>query len=125
MTEKARLIVRKKLIELLEQNCGYVEEQKAEELADYLLENEVIALPVKLGQEIYITDKLHDMIWTGKIEKIECDTYTDVQLWLIVKFTTNIGEREIHEIRIDGLGKYWFLTKKEALKALEEDIYEE
>lgn len=39
-----RLIVdgREKLIELLDMNCGYVSEMKAEELADYLLENGVI-----------------------------------------------------------------------------------
>lgn len=30
MTEKEKLIVRKKLIKLLDQNCGYTEAQKAE-----------------------------------------------------------------------------------------------
>lgn len=123
MTEKERLFVRKKLIELLDQNSGYVREQKAEELADYLLENDVIALPVKLGQEIYVVDKLHDMIWTGKISKIDCDIYTKPQLWLITAILTNIGKKE-YKVKMDDIGKYWFLTKKEALKALEEDTYE-
>ena len=32
---------RERLIELLDQNCGYVEEQPAEKLADYLIKNGV------------------------------------------------------------------------------------
>lgn len=36
--------MRKKLIELLDMNCGYVNEMKADELADYLLQNGVVVL---------------------------------------------------------------------------------
>ena len=39
---------RERLIDLLDQNFGYVEEQKAESIADYLLENGVIISPVRL-----------------------------------------------------------------------------
>lgn len=38
---------REKLIELLDQNYGYVEEQTAENLADYLLANGVVVLPCR------------------------------------------------------------------------------
>lgn len=45
---------RERLIKLLDQNCGYVEEQKAEMLADYLLENGVIVPPVKVGGIVWV-----------------------------------------------------------------------
>lgn len=40
---------REKLIELLDQNYGYVEEQLAENLADHLLANGVVVLPCRCG----------------------------------------------------------------------------
>ena len=45
---------RERLIKLLDQNCGYVEEQKAENIADYLLENGVIVPPVKVGGIVWV-----------------------------------------------------------------------
>lgn len=36
--------MRERLIELLDMNCGYTEETKAEDLADYLLKNGVVVL---------------------------------------------------------------------------------
>lgn len=47
---------RERLIELLDQNCGYSEEQKAETLADYLLANGVIVPPCKVGDKVYQYD---------------------------------------------------------------------
>lgn len=38
---------RENLIELLDQNCGYVEEQTAENLADHLIANGVVVLPCR------------------------------------------------------------------------------
>lgn len=49
---------REKLIELLDQNCGYIEEQLAENLADHLLANGVVVLPCRCGEcEYYNSDK--------------------------------------------------------------------
>ena len=66
MSEKERLI------ELLDQNCGYVEEQKAEMLADYLLENGVIVSPVKVGDTVYQTDTA-GRIYAGTVKNIIYD----------------------------------------------------
>lgn len=92
MSEKERLI------ELLDQNCGYVEEQKAEMLADYLLENGVIVPPVKVGDTVYQTDTA-GRIYAGTVKNIIYDTSS-------IAF----DERAI--------GITVFLTKEEALKAL-------
>lgn len=54
---KAALIMRDRLIELLDDNCGYVAEQRAEKVADYLLENGVIVPPCKVGEVVWINTK--------------------------------------------------------------------
>lgn len=42
MTENKSMMQRLKLIELLDTNCGYVDEQPAVRLADYLIQNGVV-----------------------------------------------------------------------------------
>lgn len=44
---------RERLIELLDTNCGFTDEQPAEKLADYLLANGVIVLPCNVGDTVY------------------------------------------------------------------------
>lgn len=92
MNEKERLV------ELLDQNCGYVEEQKAEMLADYLLENGVIVSPVKVGDTVYQTDTA-GRIYASTVKNIIYDTSS-------IAF----DERAI--------GITVFLTKEEAEKVL-------
>lgn len=89
---------RERLVELLDQNCGYVEEQKAEMLADYLLENGVIVSPVKVGDTVYQTDTA-GRIYASTVKNIIYDTSS-------IAF----DERAI--------GITVFLTQEEAEKAL-------
>lgn len=91
---------RERLVELLDQNCGYVEEQKAEMLADYLLENGVIVSPVKVGDTVYQTDTA-GRIYASTVKNIIYDTSS-------IAF----DERAI--------GTTVFLTKEQAEKALKE-----
>lgn len=87
---------REKLIELLDQNCGYVEEQKAETLADYLLENGVIVPPC---------ERVHFIVNKGT--QFE---YVD---------SMSIHCLKIYEAK--NLAKYGFYTTKEqAEKALKD-----
>lgn len=86
---------RERLIELLDQNCGYVEEQKAEMLADYLLENGIIVPPC--NRVYFIVDKGTQFEYVGMID-IHC--------------------LKIYEIK--DLSKYgYYTTKEQAEKALE------
>lgn len=89
---------RERLIKLLDQNCGYVEEQKAEMLADYLLENGVIVPLVKVGDTVYQTDTA-GQIYASTVKNIIYDTSS-------IAF----DERAI--------GTTVFLTKEQAEKAL-------
>lgn len=86
---------RERLIELLDQNCGYVEEQKAEMLADYLLENGIIVPPC--NRVYFIVDKGTQFEYVGSIA-IDC--------------------LKIYEIK--DLSKYgYYTTKEQAEKALQ------
>ena len=54
---------RERLIKLLDQNCGYVEEQRAELLAEYLISNGVIVPPCKMGDYIRIKGDVDFLLW--------------------------------------------------------------
>ena len=58
---------RDRLIELLDTNCGYVDEVRADELADRLIENNVMVLPCKVGDTIYRID-IDPLVTENEIE---------------------------------------------------------
>lgn len=90
--------MRERLIELLDMDCGYVSEMKAEELADYLFENGVVVLPCRVGDIVYQTDGVR--VYESRVSEI-------------VYYTPTVA--------FDGtaVGKSIFLTREEAEKALE------
>ena len=100
---------KKRLIELLDQNCGYVEEQKAGELADYLLDNGVIVPFYEIGQKVYVIG--NELIWRGEICKFwyskddSCERFR-FDVLFSDKTVETISERDI------------FLTEAEAKYAL-------
>ena len=106
---------RKKLIELLDQNCGYVEEQLAENLADYLFANDVIVLPCKVGDTVWSALPFTD----GKIREGYISVFL-VDENGVYSFYASFGIEPISaEFLIDEIGKTVFLTREEAEKALE------
>lgn len=104
---------RERLIKLLDQNCGYVEEQKAEMLADYLLENGVIVLPRKLNlpDELYrymFDDNRQPVVVKCKVVKITGYGFT-------LKHPTDGRE---WEYKYNSLGYTVFLTKEETVERI-------
>lgn len=97
---------RERLIELLDQNCGYVEEQKAETLADHLLASGVIVPPVKVGDTVYHFGYSFDV---EKIEILQDET---------IYRCGNPGTDDYMAFCESDIGKTVFLTKEEAEKAL-------
>lgn len=100
---------RERLIELLDQNFGYVEEQKAETLADHLLENGVIVPPVKVGDKVYyIGGTYHHLIKCARVEAFEVSQTGVSELYVCsengVYFQTEAGK--------------FYSTKEQAEKAL-------
>lgn len=108
---------RERLIGLLNQNRGCVEEQHAEELADYLLENGVVVLPCKVGDTVYkVMGKCNvsycDCIFGGGHGYSRC--YDDSK-----SCEAYIEKIEFALSMADFIGKSIFTTREEAEKALE------
>lgn len=100
--------MRDRLIELLDGNCGYVEEQRAEVLADHLLANGVIVPPCKVG------------------DFIKWKTRTDIKLYRVNGFYYDPDDRGLRYIIdlctpvIDNDNIVGIVTKEEHEKALAE-----
>ena len=123
---------RDKLIELLKNdscqspmlcdpNCKYAKLERCyeERTADYLIENGVLMLPVKIGDTVYILDKLVNVI-EGEVVKIEytceAENYSKfIREKFLVSFTSSATQYDFYDI-----GKFVFLTKEDAEKALVE-----
>ncbi len=116
---------RERLINLLKQNCHCQDEDCSNcsrngicfthREADYLLENDVIALPVKVGDTVYTVSK-RDGIVAKKVVEIswKCDwAGTDLGWGLILS-----GKRSHNRYNVSNVGKTVFLTKEAAEKAL-------
>lgn len=110
--------MRDRLIELLNQNCGYVEEQKAEKLADYLIANGVIIMPCKIGHTLYDISEFFDGTPYPEKYRLKAEYIT---------FYDKYPDRKEKEpwITIDGFdykfsdfSKTVFLTREEAEQAL-------
>lgn len=106
---------------LCDPNCKYAKLERCyeERTADYLLENGVLMLPVKIGDTVYILDKLVNVI-EGEVVKIEytceAENYSKfIREKFLVLFTSSATQYDFYDI-----GKFVFLTKEEAEKALAE-----
>ena len=66
--------MKQRLIELLDMDFGYVEEMPAEKLADYLLANGVIVLPLQVGDTVYEVDSAR--IYESRVKCVIYDTTT-------------------------------------------------
>lgn len=122
MLKKKNLIIREKLIALLDQNCGYVKEQKAEDLANcllenanYLFENNIIRSPVKVGDTVYGISR--NEIIPLIIKEIR---YNKNGIELISTNEQNYGYGKISLDPNNKFGMEWYKTKEEAEKTLEE-----
>lgn len=103
MTDRERLIC------LLDENFGYVDEQKAEILADKLLSHGIIVPHCKVGDTIHRVHPIHNII---------CD-------WVIIEIIVTEGEINYIDdsdnlIKGEDIGKTVFLTEEEAERALAE-----
>lgn len=112
---------RKRLIELLKQNCHCKDEDCSNcssngicfthREADYLLENDVIVPPVKVHDMVYIVDE-NSNEFTGidkcHVSKLEWNGV----FWAI--FT----DKDCYGYSEDYIGRTVFLTKEDAEKAL-------
>lgn len=117
--------MRERLIELLFTFYDEIEtitEEDIENIADYLLENGVVVLPCKVGDTVYIVDRISDSVVSGMITHFEYNLYTTPREWItVVSNELWYGKTKIRN-RIDLLiGKTVFLTREDAEKALRKE----
>lgn len=109
---------RERLVELLNKSCearGWLM-NGAGTIADYLLENGVIVLPVKVEQTVYYIGGIYNgirPIRSGTIEGIVITPKGVSELWIN-------GRNGIYYLRTAK--ENFYLTKEEAEKALKEGI---
>ena len=103
---------RERLIEICDTNNGWVDEVPAEKFADYLLENEVIVPPCKIGDTVYYVSR-------GRIERLKIRninySFRDREYYVYLENDSGsamcIGYRQL-------IGYKLFNTLEEAEKAL-------
>ena len=127
------MIEREKLIGLLKrfEPCGYENCENCHDdcyvaqRADFLIKNNIVVLPCKVGDIIYCIDQDADNngefylgIFEGKIKTIALE---DDGLWIYCSY--NDGLNMWHKIA-DDLNRIVFLNREEAEKALRNDSNE-
>lgn len=110
---------RERLIELMRQAFNVSDDNygtpNTEQVVDYLLENSVIVLPVKVGDTVYTVSKRDGIVAKMVVEiswKLDW-AGTDLGWGLILS-----GKRSNNRYNVSNIGKTVFLTKEEAEKAL-------
>lgn len=103
---------RKRLVELIKQ---VVHPYFAEELADHLLDNGIVVPPVKVGQMMYVISKYYGGEWKIFECKVNDITIFENNIFIALHAVNNFCFGE----NISQIGKTVFLTREQALKALE------
>lgn len=108
--------MRDRLIELIQTSVGGCARHWAEVIADHLLANGVIVLPCKIGATLYDV--------TEFVEGIDCPDFYELNDNVMYVEKTKGGNILFSYdgvyIEHDDIGKYIFLTREEAEKALAE-----
>lgn len=113
--------MRDRLVDLVE-SARYWGANTSEEIANYLLENGVVAPPVKVGQTIYV-------LWPGgrkgigvaefKVISINLDCPDDME---IVYRSKKLNATMCRYANASDIGKTLFLSREEAERALEREM---
>lgn len=107
---------RERLIGLLNQNRGCVEEQRTEELADYLLKNGVVVLPCKKNDIVFLALDGCKEVLQGYVTKLSLNRNGE----LIIAICRRQGKYYTNgNFKQSSFGKTVFFTREEAEKALE------
>ncbi len=115
--------MRDRLIELISGivSCAEDERTFSEIIADGLLANGVIVLPVKVGQKVWFLYVNLDEVIEATVVEIAYNHFTSPQEWITIEYASPVIGKHTYTSRVDlMLGKTVFLTREEAEKALAE-----
>ena len=116
--------MRDRLAGLLVDSSRYIDEQRSEVIADYLIENGVIVPPCKVGDTVYAYCEYFGVLkynignfhigFMGKNE----ENYLHWDAAAYADYTDELLDEM--DFDLDAIGKYVFFTREEAEKALAE-----
>lgn len=113
--------MRNRLIELLDNNCGYCDEQKAETLADHLLANGVIVPPCKVGDTVFAKQKWDEFVTEYQVTNFFISQNKKgewAKKYRAMKFFDGKTSAWRLDFSFDEIGKTVFLSREEAEEAL-------
>ena len=118
-TEKQR----ERLVELLDKAFLECDDNYGrpctEQVADYLMSNNVVVLPLKVGDNVFFLH--YGEICEATVVNVEYNYYTNPQEWVTVEYRSEAIGTNRYKTRIDLMfGKTVFLSREEAENVLKE-----
>lgn len=123
-TEKQR----ERLVELLNEAtfgvntqtlADHLKKETIERVADYLMSNNVVVLPCKVGDNVFFLH--YGEICEATVVNVEYNYYTNPQEWVTVEYRSEVICTNRYKTRIDLMfGKTVFLSREEAENVLKE-----
>lgn len=94
-------------------------------LADFLLANGVIVPPVNVGQTVWLYNKNRKNIYKNTVVALKVRGESRHKNKVKVEYRNVFGESSFREYTWAQIGKQVFLTEKDAVEALAEDLRNE
>lgn len=120
--QKERLIelIKKSRREWLSKEYDNETEKSVDEyVADYLMSNNVVVLPLKVGDNVFFLH--YGEICEATVVNVEYNYYTNPQEWVTVEYRSEAIGTNRYKTRIDLMfGKTVFLSREEAENVLKE-----
>jgi hypothetical protein len=123
-TEKQR----ERLVELLNEAtfgvntqtlADHLHKETIERVADYLIANNVVVLPCKVGDNVFFLH--YGEICEATVVNVEYNYYTTPKEWITVEYRSQAIGTNRYKTRIDLMwGKTVFLTREEAEEKVKE-----
>lgn len=108
--------MRERLIELIQKSVKGCARNWAETIADYQLDNGVIALPCKVGDKVYVRYPVRKIVAEAIVDEISISRTAD---FIVVR---DLSDNRRTATFFEQFGKTVFLTREEAEQALKEGV---
>lgn len=112
---------REKLVELIMKSGQICYSYTAEELADHLLANGVIVLPCKVGDKVYVINRIRNVVFENTVISLHCGHSSDLKNYIKTRWVGERGNESIRKWTFRQMGRYVFLTREEAEAALRKE----
>ena len=99
--------------------CRNCDLDRLEKLAEADKDGRVVVLPCKVGDMVYVINRHLGQIFASTVISINVGNSTDLKNYIRTKWVGKKGNESIRTWTLRQVGRYVFLTREEAEKALE------